>query len=179
MTDGDAPPTDLSLTDEWNDVVEERTVRERVYEVATTLTDPTAVSTVAERADCGKEGARTHLEWFVELGVLDKVADNPALFVRNEPYFEFRRVTALVRRYGSVEAIDREIETYRERAAAFSEEFGEPTPDAVTVDDVDDGTFEATLDRLGEWRVVERRLRELKEARLHVDRESGPTVASH
>ena len=35
----------------------------------------------------------------IELGVIEKVADNPALFVRKEANFEFRRVTELTRQF--------------------------------------------------------------------------------
>ncbi|GGN16316.1 hypothetical protein GCM10009021_16100 [Halarchaeum nitratireducens] len=169
MTDGSAPPTDFSLTDEWEDVEANRTVRERVYEVATTLTEPTAVGDVAERADCGKEGARTHLEWLVDLGVLEKVADNPALFTRHEPYFEFRRVTELARDAGSADALDERLDAYRERADSLSEHFDAATPDAVVLDDVPDAEFEDAADKLGEWRTVERRLREVRLAKLRFE----------
>jgi len=176
MSDGSAPPTDFSLADEWEDLEEKRTVRERVYEVSIALVEPTTVGDVADRADCTKEGARTHLEWLVGLGVLEKVADNPALFTRHEPYFEFRRVTELARDAGSLDALDDRLEAYRERADELSEHFDAATPDAVVLEEVPGDEFEDAADKLGEWRTVERRVREVRMAKLRL--EGGRTTSS-
>jgi len=45
-------PPDLNVTDEWDTAIAGRTVKDRVYEVATTLSSPTAVADIADRADC-------------------------------------------------------------------------------------------------------------------------------
>lgn len=126
-------PPELDLTGEWDAAREARTVKDRVYEVTTTLTSPTAVTEIAERADCTKKGARPHLEWFVELGVLEKVADNPALFVRNEAYFAFRRVTELTREFETAEAVVDAIEEYRERERTLAASFEAASPAAVVL----------------------------------------------
>lgn len=82
-------PPDLDLAGEWDAELESRTVKDRVYEVATTLASLAAVAAIADRADCTKEGARPYLEWFVKLGVLEKVTDNPAHFPRTKPTLNF------------------------------------------------------------------------------------------
>ncbi|GGL60569.1 DUF7342 family protein [Halocalculus aciditolerans] len=174
---GDNPP-DIDLTGEWDAAVEGRTVKDRVYEVATTLTAPTSVADIAGRADCTKEGARPHLEWFVDLGVLEKVADNPALFVRNEAYFEFRRVTELAREFETPAAVADAIEAYRERERELSGHFEAASPGSVVLADVEYDDLDEAYDRLSEWRAVTRRLRELHEAKLRLESGSEPAPAS-
>ena len=166
-------PPDLDLTGEWDAAVEGRPVKNRVYEVATTLTSPTPVTEIAERADCTKEGARPHLEWFVDHGVLEKVADNPALLVRNEPYFEFRRVTELTREFETPDAIGDTIEKYREREHGLAASFEASSPAAVVISDADYDNLDEAYDRLSEWRTVTRHLRELYEAKRRLESESG------
>ncbi len=177
MTDETPTPPDVNLTEEWERTVTQRTVKDRVYEAATTLTTPTTVADIAARADCTKEGARPHLEWFVDLGVLEKVADNPALFVRNEAYFEFRRVTELIREFETSAAVAEAIDEYRTRERELAAHFDEPSPDAVAYAGIaarDDDVAE----RLREWRTVTRRLRELREAKLRLDSDGGHSAAS-
>ncbi|GAD53866.1 hypothetical protein MBEHAL_2626 [Halarchaeum acidiphilum MH1-52-1] len=172
---GDTPP-DLDLTGEWDATLENRTVKDRVYEVATTLTSATSVTEIAERADCTKEGARPHLEWFVDLGVLEKVADNPALFVRNEAYFEFRRVTELTREFETADEVAATIEEYRDRERELAASFEASSPSAVVLADIEYNDLDEAYDRLSEWRAATRRLRELHEAKLRL--ESGSESAS-
>ncbi|GAA0296994.1 DUF7342 family protein [Halarchaeum salinum] len=171
-------PPDLDLTGEWDATLEGRTVKDRVYEVATAVTSPTSVTDIAERADCTKEGARPHLEWFVDLGVLEKVADNPALFMRNEAYFEFRRVTELTREFETPEEIADRTAEYRERERDLAASFEASSPGAVVLSDVDSEDLDEAYDRLSEWRAVTRRLRELHEAKLRLESDSGSTSAS-
>ncbi|RLM83861.1 hypothetical protein D3D02_16335 [Halobellus sp. Atlit-38R] len=171
-------PPDLNVTDEWAAAMEGRTVKDRVYEVATTLTSPTTVADIADRADCTKEGARSHLEWFVELGVLEKVAANPALFVRNEAYFEFRRVTELTREFETAEAVGDAIDAYRDREQELAAQFEATAPEAVVLSDVESEDLDDIYDALSEWRTVTRRLRELHEAKIRLESGSSPASAS-
>ncbi|QLC35622.1 hypothetical protein EFA46_014990 (plasmid) [Halarchaeum sp. CBA1220] len=159
----------MDLTGEWDATLEGRPVKDRVYEVATTLTSPTSVTEIAERVDCTKAGVRPHLEWFVDLGVLEKVVDNPALFVRNEASFEFRRVTELTREFETPEAIADTIEEYRERERELAASFKASSPGAVVLADVDYDDLDEASDQLSEWRAVTRRLRELHEAKLRLE----------
>lgn len=169
------PPPDLNmdLGDSWAEDLEERSTKERVYEIATTLTEPTRVADVADRAECSTGGARTNLEWLAELGIVDRVADDPAMYRRNEAYFDFRRVYHLTREHDAAD-LEHLIESYETREAALASEFDAETPaevDALTsvaFDELDDA-----YDRLSEWRTVRRRLRELRRARLMRQREYG------
>lgn len=173
MTDGEAPPPDLDLGVAWGADLDERSTKERVYEVATTLTEPTRVAAVADRAECSKGGARTNLKWLTELGVLERVADDPAMYRRNEAYFDFRRVYHLTREHDTDE-LDRLIEAYDAREADLASEFDAESPGEVDVlttvgfDELDDA-----YDRLSEWRTIRRRRRELRRARLMRQRDFG------
>ena len=177
-SDDTAPPLELDLGDAWAKDLEARSTKERVYAVATTLTEPTRVADIADRAECSKGGARTNLEWLAELGVVERVADDPAMYRRNEAYFDFRRVYHLTRDHdaGELEAL---IEAYDAREADLAAEFDAETPvevDALTTvafDELDD-----VYDRLSEWRTVRRRLRELRRARLMLQRESGEELSA-
>ncbi|SEL89004.1 DUF7342 family protein [Haloferax larsenii] len=168
----------MNLAGEWDKAVESRTVKDRVYEAATTLTSPTTVADVAERADCTKEGARPHLEWFVEVGVLEKVADNPALFVRNEAYFEFRRITELARELNTPEAAEEAIDEYRTRERELSSYFAESSPEAVVLSEATYEDLDEAYDRLSEWRTITCRLRELREAKFRLESNHGGSPAS-
>lgn len=173
MTDPGEAATPPELGDAWATDLEERSTKERVYEVATTLTEPTRVADVADRAECSKGGARTNLEWLAELGVVERVADDPAMYRRNEAYFDFRRVYHLTRDHDAVE-LDALLEEYDAREADLAAEFDAEAPAEVDVlttvafDELDDA-----YDRLAEWRTVRRRLRELRRARLMLQREYG------
>lgn len=174
----DQTPPDLDLLGEWESTMETRTVKDRVYTVATSLTDPTPVATIAERANCTKEGSRPYLEWFVELGVLDKMADNPALFIRNETYFEFRRITELIREFETPEAIDETIDAYRDRERELAAQFEAASPDAVVLSEIDYEDLDAAYDTLSEWQTVTRRLRDLYEAKRRLESAAGSPSAS-
>lgn len=178
MTDTNDPetpasPPDLDLSDAWAADLDERSTKERVYEVATALTEPTRVAAVADRAECSKGGARTNLEWLAELGVLERVADDPALYRRNEAYFDFRRVYHLTRDHDADE-LDQLIEEYEDRDAHLATQFDVDTPaevDVLTTVEFDE--LDVAYDRLSEWRTVRRRLRELRRARLMIQRNNG------
>lgn len=178
MTDTDESektptPPDLDLSDTWAAELDERSTKERVYEVATTLTEPTRVAAVADRAECSKGGARTNLEWLAELGVLERVADDPAMYRRNEAYFDFRRVYHLSRDHDADE-LDRLIEEYEDREVDLAIQFDAETPAEVDVlATVEFDELDAAYDRLSEWRTVRRRLRELRRARLMLQRDYG------
>lgn len=164
-------PPDLDLGTAWADELEARSTKERVYEVATTLTEPTRIAEVAARAECSKGGARTTLEWLTELGVLARVTDDPATYRRNEAYFDFRRVYHLSQEYDGDE-LEELIEAYDDRETALAARFDAETPaDVDVLQTVEFDELDAVYDWLSEWRTVRRRLRELRRARLMRQRE--------
>lgn len=167
------PPPALDIADSWAAELEGRSTKERVYAVATTLTVPTRVADVADRADCSKGGARSNLEWLTELGILDRVADDPAMYRRNESYFDFRRVYHLTREYDA-EELEELIDEYDARERNLADQFGVDTPaDVDVLSTVGFKELDDAYDRLSEWTTVRRRLRELRRARLMQEREFG------
>lgn len=177
MTDAEgsnanAPDVDPEFSASWEEALADRSTKERVYEVATTLTEPTRVATVAERAECSTGGARTNLEWLAELGVVEQVADDPAMYQRNEAYFDFLRVYRLAQEHDAA-ALERSIEEYEEREVALADAFEADTPAEVDVlatagfDELD-----AAYDRLSEWQTVRRRLRDMRRAKLLQQRDA-------
>lgn len=161
----DEAPTDRKPPEEGfgsslRDKRENEPTADRVYRVALALYEPTRVSDIAERAACSKNGARTHLDRLVELGVLTKASENPDRYERNESYFEWRR------RHELAQLSDRErrdrIAALLRRHAEFKELFGADTPDevdplALPADDV-----EARWLALTKWESVRREVRELR-----------------
>lgn len=170
--DADTPgPPDLSLVEEWDHAVEGRSTKERVYEVVTALTDPTKVSTIADRADCSPNGARSTLDWFEDLGIVERVASEPALYRRNEAYFDFLRAHRLATEYDP-DALARLAEEYESRDTELADRFGVTDPDGVEPGAVEaEADFETVADRVSEWRAVRRRLRDLRRAQLLVERD--------
>lgn len=161
----DSPP-ELTFIESWESSVDSRSTKERVYDVATTLTDPTRVAAVAERAGCSKGGARTNLEWLAELGVVEKVTEDPAMYRRNETYFDFLRVHRLVREHGR-EEIEDLIEAYEARERELTAQFTADSPadvDVFSTESFED--LDAALDHLSEWKTVRRRLRDLRRAQV-------------
>lgn len=171
--DRSTPPPDLDLAESWETSLEDRSTKERVYEVATTLTEPTRVVDIADRAQCSKGGARTNLEWLAELGVVEKVADDPAMYRRNNAYFDFLRVDRLMRTL-DVEEIEQLIESYDAREQELADQFAVDAPSDVDVlSTVSFDELDTAYDRLSEWQTVRRRLRELQRARLLQQDESS------
>lgn len=159
------PPEDIpSLSEEWQAQRERASARERVYEVALQLYEPTRVKEIAERADVSKETARTYLQWFTELGVLDQPTSSPDTFERNEQYFEWKRIQRL--QSNSEDELRQRAEELSQRERAFRDQFGVDDPDDVdALDHADYTDIEAVWQDVREWRTVRRRLRELERAR--------------
>lgn len=164
--ESNGPPQDLDIADAWERSLEARSTKERVYEVATTITEPTRIAAIAERADCSKGGARTNLEWLAELGVVELVSEDPAMYRRNEAYFEFLRVDRLVREHdeGELEELN---DGYDARERELADRFAVDSPadedlhSTAKFEELDDA-----YDRLSDWITVRRRLRYLRRARL-------------
>ena len=134
------------------------------------LTEPTSVTEVAERVDCTVADVRPHLEWFVERGVLDKTVDDPPCFVRNEAYFEFRRVTELTREFETPEAVADAIEDYRERERELAASF--EAGDLKMIPSSESDAEDDSIENRREWLTVTRRLRELRRAKQRLAAES-------
>ena len=165
MTENDRrPPSEFDLADEFGAELAAEPADERVYRVALQLYEPTRVAAVAERADCAPDTARRHLERLAEIGVVDRVADDPATYRRNESYFEWRKRhrleglsdAALRDRLADLAGRERE---FRDRYDAD----GPAEVDALDVADYDE-IEDVWLD-LSEWETVRRRIRRIESVR--------------
>jgi len=165
MNNEDTPPIE-DMADEWADTTENQSARERIYVVTTSLTDPTSVATIAERTGCSPNTARDTLSWFREMGIVRQVAENPALYRRNDAYFEFLRVDRLANKYSTSE-LDALSTDLRERESELAAEFEVDHPDDVTLDSSDPETLEHRYDLLSEWQTVRRRIRDVLQAKAN------------
>lgn len=169
----DPPPETPDLVGEWDDATGELSVRDRVYDVAIQLYDPTRVADVAERADCAKETARDYLRWLADAGIVLRVDEDPERFERNDSYFEWKRVFELQQR--SAADLRAELRELSERESSFRERFDADAPDAVdAVEHADYENVEAVWDALDEWRAIRERIDLLDRAR----REHGGSNAT-
>jgi hypothetical protein len=155
--------------EQWH---EERTTFERVYDVVTTLAEPVTAATVADRADCSATGARNALAKLVELGVATRDDGRPATYRRNDSYFEWRRVDRLAREQSPADLRER-LDDLLDRETELREEYGVPTPDAVTETPTDHEAIHGLRDDLTEWRTLQRDLRVLQRALRQAEEESA------
>lgn len=173
MTD-DGLPDDPEATrqkrQEWD---EGKTTRDRVYETAIQLYDSADAATVAERADCSTDAARQHLEWFADVGIVERHPGRPTTYRRNESYFDWKRVDELRREYDLADLADR-LADLTEKERAYRERYDADHPadvDALDASD-HDAVHEVWLD-LNDWRTVRREMRLLERARQEMDAGTG------
>lgn len=167
MSDQGTPPIG-EIADDWTATADNRSARERIYAITTQLTDPTDVSTIAERADCSPNTARDTLAWFTEMGIVRQVTENPALYRRNQAYFEFLRVDRLASTHTPSE-LDALLADLREQESEVAAEFDVEHPEDVTLDTTDPETLETRYDRLSEWRSLRQRIRDVHRAKADQD----------
>lgn len=172
MADDDSPADGenpmAGLAESWTASLEGRTKLDRLAELLPELREPTKATTIADRADCSTNFARSKLDMFAELGVLERVSEDPVTYQRNERHFERLRVESLLEEHGDeLEAV---CARYEERDEKFQEYFGVESPDVASYAlDADGGSiddFEADAERLDEWYVVRDRLVALRKAKV-------------
>ncbi|WP_435362878.1 DUF7342 family protein [Haloarchaeobius sp. DYHT-AS-18] len=174
MADRDSPddaPEDVgSFAESWGKSVADRSTKERVYEVVTGLTEPTPVSEIAELADCSPGGARTNLQWLDEMGVVEQTASDPALYRRNEAYFDFLRIERLTREYSRTE-LEALVEEYETRVDELETELDATEVDGSILADVPFDELEDRYDQLSELQALRRRIRDARQALLRLKRD--------
>lgn len=148
---------------------EGKTVRERLYESALTVREPATVAEIADRTDCATESARRHLQWFADIGIVERVGDGrPARYRRNEAYFEWRRADGLRRELSAAELSDR-LDGLLERDRTYQERYGAPEPTDVSAfdhaDPSDHDAFESVLTDVNDWSSVREEIRITEQAR--------------
>ena len=171
MTSDDTPPTPPSLAEEWKETWEDESTRDRVYTTALQLYEPTRVAAIADRANVSKETARDYLQWFTEIGMLTQTNETPDEFVRDEDYFQWRRIHRL--RGLSMEELEQRLKTEIEKERRYREKYDAEGPDHVdALDHADYTDVEDVWSELQEWKTVRRRIEELEQARQNHDNTS-------
>lgn len=154
--------------DSWKDpeqLFEGQSTKERMLDVVMQLRDPTKVATVAERAGCDTETARNYLEWFAELGLVQKQTGRPVRYERNESFLRWRRIERIRNQY-SDKGIVNELQKVMDAIQEYQDQFGVEDPDQVSLKEVSkETTVEDAWEALSEWQTLERRADMLDAAR--------------
>ncbi|MCH7662135.1 MAG: helix-turn-helix transcriptional regulator, partial [Euryarchaeota archaeon] len=135
---------------------EGKTVKERVYETALTLDEPMTVAVIAERARSTPESARTHLRWFAEMGIVERIDGRPEQYRKNEAYFEWKRADEL-RREQSPEELEQRLRALIERDRSYQERYDATGPEQVSAfehADRNSGKFEPVWTEINDWYTV-------------------------
>lgn len=174
MADHDSPdePSEMpgSFADSWTESIEDRSTKERVYEVVTELTEPTSVTDIAERADCSPGGARTNLKWLASMGVVDQTNSDPVLYKRNEAYFDFLRVDRLTKEYSEAE-LESLLDEYEDRIERLADELDGMDVDTGALSTVPFDELDDTYDKLSELRTLRRRSRDIRRSLLQLQQD--------
>ena len=135
--------------------------KRRVYDAALHAREPLTVSEIAERADCSDESARTHLSFYARLGIVNRHGDRPVRYSRNDDYFEWRRVNALVQER-AVGELQGRISELTERIEEYRSEYTADSPAEVNVLEFDEKEIDDVYLDLGDWStaIEERQLHE-------------------
>jgi len=164
---GEESPPDLDALESPDSLLKGGSIRERLLDVVIGLRTPTKVSTIADRADCDTETARDYLEWFDEMGMVQRHDGRPVRYERNDAYFQWRRIDRIREEYSEQEIVDAlddtltQIEDYRAQ-------FDATHPDDVSLVDATQEqnlSTDAAWEALSEWETLEQRAALLDEAR--------------
>lgn len=157
-------PPEFDIAEEFESALSDAPTDERVYRVALQLYDPARVTDVADRADCAPDTARRHLQRLAEIGVVERVTDDPATYRRNESYFEWRtrqRLAGL-----SMSELRDRLETLTTRERAFRERYDAESPAEVdALAHAEYETLEEVWLDLSEWQTVRQRIERLEAVR--------------
>lgn len=147
---------------EWD---EGKSTRDRVYETAIQLYEPTTVEEVARRSDCSEGAARDHLEWFANRGIVEVIDGRPKRYVRNQAYFDWKRADELRRHHTDAE-LQELLEELDAQERAFRDTYGVAHPNEVEATDVADyGDLHEVWEDMGDWKTIRRRMRLIERAR--------------
>lgn len=141
----------------------EQTARERLLSAIHTLSKPAKVSTLAEMADCSDQGARNILSDFEQLGVVEKVAEDPLKYDKNDAYFRFRRGQDLATTHSDAEIVS-EIQSKWNHHREYQKEFSTPLPNSVNVEQIQDEYGDDGASQIRKWRNVYEKLQDYLEA---------------
>ncbi len=173
--DGEDSPPDLDELESPDSLLKGGPIRERFLDVVVGLRTPTKVSTIANIADCDTETARDYLEWFDEMGIVQRQDGRPVRYERNDAYFQWRRIDQIRAEYSRQEIVDALADTLEE-IEAYRAQFGAEHPGEVSLADVtreQKMSTEAAWETLSEWETLEQRA-----TLLDVARQNDPVSGS-
>jgi len=149
--------------------------KQRVYGAVLHARDPMTAAELAERADCSTESARTHLSFYVDLGIVIKHEGRPVRYERNDDYFEWRRVNELARE-NTVDELQTRVSELTDRIEDYRTEYGADSPADVDVLEFDPERIDDVYVELGQWAtaIEERALHERARRKA-----AGSTAPSH
>jgi predicted ArsR family transcriptional regulator len=165
--DREESPPDLDAFESPVSLLKGGAIRERLLDVVVGLRTPTKVSTIAERADCDTETARDYLEWFDEMGMVQRHDGRPVRYERNDAYFQWRRIDRIREEYSEQEIVDALGDTL-EQIEDYRAQFDATHPDEVSLVDATQEqnlSTEAAWEALSEWKTLEQRAALLDAAR--------------
>ena len=173
--DGEETPPNLDELESPDSLLKGGPIRERLLDIVVGLRTPTRVSTIAERADCDTETARDYLEWFDEMGMVQRHDGRPVRYERKDAYFQWRRIDRIREEHSEQEIVNalgdalKQIEDYRTQ-------FEAEHPDEVSLVDATQAqnlSTEAAWEALSEWETLEQRA-----ALLDAARRNNPVTGS-
>lgn len=173
--DGEESPPDLDALESPDSLLKGGSIRERLLDVVIGLRTPTKVSTIADRADCDTETARDYLEWFDEMGMVQRHDGRPVRYERNDAYFQWRRIDRIREEYSEQEIVDALGDTL-EQIEDYRAQFEVEHPDEVSLVDATQEqnlSTEAAWEALSEWETLEQRA-----ALLDAARRNNPVTGS-
>lgn len=142
-----------------------KSTRDRVYETAIQLYEPTTAEDVARRSNCSTGAARNHLEWFVDRGIVDVFDGRPKRYVRNQAYFDWKRADELRRDHTDAE-FQKMLEELDAQEREFRDRYGVEHPTEIDATAFADfGELHAVWEDIGDWKTIRRRVRLLERAR--------------
>ncbi|ELZ41081.1 hypothetical protein C471_06278 [Halorubrum saccharovorum DSM 1137] len=135
--------------------------KHRVYGAVLHARKPTAVSKIAEWADCSVDSARTHLSFYTELGIVIRHGGRPVRYQRNNDYFEWRRVYELAQE-STVCELQSRVSELTDRIEEYRDEYDADSPIEVNTLEFDEAQIDNVYTELGDWAtaIEERRLYE-------------------
>jgi predicted ArsR family transcriptional regulator len=165
--DGEELPPDIDALESPDSLLRGGSIRERLLDVVVGLRTPTKVSTIADRADCDTETARDYLEWFDEMGMVQRHDGRPVRYERNDAYFQWRRIDRIREQYFEQEIVDALDDTL-EQIEDYRTQFDATHPDEVSLVNATQEqnlSTEAAWEALSEWETLEQRAALLDAAR--------------
>ena len=164
MSEFDPAPPDDALAQERQIWQETTNTRERLRAVVMGLQEPASTTTVAERAQCSVNAARTHLAEFADIGIVRKHDRSAGVrYVRNESYIHWRRANELATSH-TIEELLEELATFEARDEQYREQFDAATPRDVDLPEATHTELEAQLETLSEWATVREAINRHREA---------------